>query len=305
MDILSIKNLTKKINSEIILDNISLNIEQHKITGLLGPNGAGKTTLMRLITFLDVQDAGNIFYKGKKLNNKDLAFFGYMPEERALYANMKIFDQLMYITALHGISKEDSTMRIINGLSMFNLTEFKNRYISQLSKGQKQKVQLLSTILHQPDFLILDEPFDGLDPISYKLLETQLLRLKENGMTILFSSHRLEQVEHFCEQVIMINRGKKIIEGSVNQLKEIHANNIIEFTTSTPLSESLTSGFNIVYQKDKEIHVSFSTNIEKNKFINQLTESNTNIINVQQHQVSLKDIFIKVVNESDNNKTNI
>lgn len=304
MDILSIKNLTKKINSEIILDNISLNIEQHKITGLLGPNGAGKTTLMRLITFLDVQDAGNIFYKERKLNNKDLAFFGYMPEERALYANMKIFDQLMYIASLHGISKEDSKMRIINGLSMFNLTEFKNRYISQLSKGQKQKVQLLSTILHQPDFLILDEPFDGLDPISYKLLETQLLRLKENGMTILFSSHRLEQVEHFCEQVIMINRGKKIIEGSVNQLKEIHANNIIEFSTSTPLSESITSGFNIVYQKDKEIHVSFSNNIEKNKFINQLTESNTNIISVQQHQVSLKDIFIKVVNDN-NNKINI
>ena len=216
---LSVKNISKSYVSHKALDNVSIDINQSSIFGLLGPNGAGKTSLIRIINQIINQDEGNIYLEGRPINYDDVRKIGYMPEERGLYKKMKVGDFLLFMGKLKGLSRNkciDSAKLWFDNLEVSN---WWNKNIEDLSKGMSQKVQFISTVLHNPNLIILDEPFSGFDPVNANLVKSNLLRLKVVGKTIIFSTHRMESVDELCDHVAMINNSKKILDGDTEKIK--------------------------------------------------------------------------------------
>ena len=203
------------------VDDVSFNIAEGSIFGMLGPNGAGKTTLLRMITGIFYQDEGTITFDGTPFNpSKDIMRIGYMPEERGLYKKMNIGDQALYLARLKGLSKKDALEKIRYWFKRLEMESWWNKKVQDLSKGMSQKLQFVTTILHDPRLIILDEPFSGLDPLNANLIKDEIFRLAKNGRTIIFSTHRMEQVEEICDHIILINKGSKILDGSVKQVKQ-------------------------------------------------------------------------------------
>lgn len=232
MNIFSAKDIVKKYDKYTALDGVSIDVKKNSIFGLLGPNGAGKTSLIRIINQITGPDSGELFFNGEKLQPKHIERIGYMPEERGLYKKMEVGEQALYLARLKGLSKQEATKRLKYWFEKFEITTWWNKKIEELSKGMQQKVQFIVTILHEPELLILDEPFSGFDPINANLIKNEILELKEKGTSIIFSTHNMSSVEELCDDIALINRSKKILEGSVKDIRKEYRTNTynVEFT---------------------------------------------------------------------------
>src|SRR5258705_1579494 len=232
MAILELHNLKKYFATQKAVDDISLSVEKGSIFGLLGPNGAGKTTLIRMITGIFYPDEGEIIFDGKKFDPiNDISYIGYMPEERGLYKKMKIGEQTMYLAQLKGLNRNDALKKIKQWFIRFEMETWWNKKVEDLSKGMSQKLQFVTTVLHEPKLIILDEPFSGLDPVNTNLIKDEIFKLAQEGSTIIFSTHRMEQVEEICDHIVLINKVGKKLDGTVKTVKQDFKENLFSDST--------------------------------------------------------------------------
>jgi ABC-2 type transport system ATP-binding protein len=246
---IQIQDVTKAYANHLALDKVSLSVPKQTIYGLLGPNGAGKTSLIRIINQITAPDSGEVFIDGEKLQPKHIAQIGYLPEERGLYKKMKVGEQALYLAQLKGVDKRIAEKRLKVWFERFEIMSWWNRKVEELSKGMQQKIQFVVTVIHEPRLLIFDEPFSGFDPINVNILKEEILRLRQEGATIIFSTHNMSSVEELCDNIALINNGKKILEGSVKEIKQQYRTNTYEVhltSVSTALGESLPNGFHLL-----------------------------------------------------------
>ncbi len=296
--ILQINNVGKSYQDKVALKDFDLNIPKGSIYGLLGPNGAGKTTLIRIINQIIEKDSGEIFFKDEKLNSKHISKIGYLPEERGLYKKVSVIDQLLYLGQLRGMSSKNAKDKALFWLAEMELFKEKSKKIEELSKGMQQKVQFIATVLHQPELLILDEPFSGFDPVNAELLTQKILFLNQEGCTILYSTHRMESVEDLCNYFALINQAEKVLDGSIQDIKTQFKTGLYIVITSSKLN-SLNGYFEIeneIILKNQEIKYSLKIKPENTQKAIQNIISQTNLIYFSEQIPSIKDIFIKKVN---------
>ncbi|MDD4143122.1 MAG: ATP-binding cassette domain-containing protein [Prolixibacteraceae bacterium] len=230
MDFFEAKNITKVFATTKALTDVSITVKKQSIFGLLGPNGAGKTTLIRIINQITAPDSGEIFLEGRKMKSSDVSLIGYLPEERGLYQKMKIGEQAVYLAQLKGLSKHDAIAALKKWFLKFEIMDWWNKKIEELSKGMQQKVQFITTVAHNPKLLIFDEPFSGFDPINATLLKKEILNLRDKGATIIFSTHNMASVEELCDHIALINKSVKIVDGPTNEIREKYKSNLFEIT---------------------------------------------------------------------------
>jgi ABC-2 type transport system ATP-binding protein len=249
--ILEALDVRKAYAAHVALDGVSLAIPEQSIFGLLGPNGAGKTSLIRIITQITGADSGEIRFQGQRLNPSHTANIGYLPEERGLYKKMKVGEQLLYLAQLRGLSRADAVQRIKKWLERFDLKPWSEKNVEDLSKGMQQKVQFIATVLHEPQLIILDEPFSGFDPINANLIKDEILELRQQGSTIIFSTHRMESVEELCDNIALINRSRKVLDGPVRQIRNQYKSNTYEVEGQGRLMV-VHPDFEVLEQKERE-----------------------------------------------------
>lgn len=302
MPLLELQNLKKYFSSQKAVDDISFSIDKGQIFGLLGPNGAGKTTLIRMITGIFYPDEGHINFDGKRFDPiNDIAQIGYMPEERGLYKKMKIGEQTMYLAQLKGMNRSDAQARIKEWFVKFNMESWWNKKVEDLSKGMSQKLQFVTTIVHDPRLVILDEPFSGLDPVNTNLIKDEIYRLAQQGATIIFSTHRMEQVEEICNHIVLINRGKKILDGTVAQVKQQFKENLFSIGTHQALSSGDgASPFETVGKKNGAQVVKIQEGKTPNDVLQHLLANGVQVNSFNEILPSLNDIFIKLVEGTPN-----
>src|SRR6187402_2832852 len=247
MPLLEVQNLKKYFATQKAVDDISFSVNKGSIFGLLGPNGAGKTTLIRMITGIFYPDEGQILFDGRKFDPiNDVIHIGYMPEERGLYKKMKIGEQAMYLAQLKGMSKKEAFEKIKEWFLKFEMQSWWNKKVEDLSKGMSQKLQFVTTVLHEPKLIILDEPFSGLDPVNANLIKDEIFDLAKKGSTIIFSTHRMEQVEEICDHIVLINKGEKLLDGTVTDIKNKFKENIYRIGVSTTAENLVTYIFEVI-----------------------------------------------------------
>lgn len=296
MNILEVQNLKKYFATQKAVDDISLQIKQGSIFGLLGPNGAGKTTLIRMITGIFYPDSGNILLKGKNFDpENDAKYIGYMPEERGLYKKMKIGEQALYLAQLKGLSRSDAMHKIKDWFKRFEMESWWNKKVEDLSKGMGQKLQFVITVLHEPDLIILDEPFSGLDPVNANLIKDEIFRLAQNGTTIIFSTHRMEQVEEICKHIVLVNKGNKILDGTVEEVKHQFKENLFSIQLETTPASVNSPCFEIVNPHGKELTVRIKEGYKPNDVLGYFINQGSNVVSFKEMLPSLNDIFIKLV----------
>ncbi len=232
--ILEANNIVKTYANHIALDNVSINIKENSIFGMLGPNGAGKTSFIRIINQITAPDSGTILFNGVPLNKNHIYDIGYLPEERGLYKKMKVGEQSIYLAQLKGLSRSEAIKRLKYWFEKFEITSWWNKKVEELSKGMQQKIQFIITVIHNPKFLIFDEPFSGFDPINVNILKEEILQLKKNGSTIIFSTHNMASVEEICDEIVLLNKSKVILEGDVDEIKERYKSNLYNIEITTP-----------------------------------------------------------------------
>lgn len=247
---LNVKNIVKQYASHRALDDVSLEVEKGKIFGLLGPNGAGKTSLIRIITQITAPDSGEVLFNGERLNVSHIANIGYLPEERGLYKKMEIGEQVLYLSKLKGLSTAEATKRIRFWFEKLDMANWWNKKVEDLSKGMQQKVQFVATVLHKPDLIILDEPFSGFDPVNADLIKNEILELNKAGATFIFSTHRMESVEELCDNIALINRSKKILDGPVADIKAQYRNNTYWVEYEGNYQAAATAPFQVLETED-------------------------------------------------------
>jgi ABC-2 type transport system ATP-binding protein len=299
VDALLVKDVTKQYATHKALDNVSITIPEKTIFGLLGPNGAGKTTLIRIINQIINSDSGTIQIFGEALKPSHIEIIGYLPEERGLYKKMKVGDQLLYLAQLKGLSRKDALTKIKHWLEKFEIKDWWHKKVEDLSKGMAQKVQFISTVLHEPKLIILDEPFSGFDPVNAQLITEKILELKDNGSTIIFSTHRMETVESLCDHIALINKSKKILEGPKKQVKD-------QYRSNTFIVEHRGNHFNLPsekYQLKSQSVIEdnlFSSTIQAvegvkgNQLIRDMIDI-TEVFSFQEKLPTMADIFISLV----------
>ena len=305
MDLLNVKNICKSYVNHRALDNISIDIPRSSIFGLLGPNGAGKTTLIRIINQIINQDSGQILLHGININYDDIRKIGYMPEERGLYKKMKIGDFLLFMGKLKGLSRSESINSARDWFNNLEVSNWWNKNIEDLSKGMSQKVQFISTVLHNPDLIILDEPFSGFDPVNANLIKKNLLRLKNEGKTIIFSTHRMESVDELCDNLAMINKSKKILSGKINDIKSAYKSDIYKIKHLNKINDK-TSNFSVIdskiaYDNIYESEIKLTKKISSNDLLRLLLSNSIEILEFKQKTPNMNDIFIMKVEEGNNN----
>jgi len=294
--VLSLKNLKKYYATQKAVDDISFDIAQGSIFGLLGPNGAGKTTLLRMITGIFYPDGGDIILDGKPFDAvHDIQKIGYMPEERGMYKKMKIGEQALYLAQLKGLSKSDATEKIKYWFKKFEMESWWNKKVEDLSKGMSQKLQFVITVLHEPQLIILDEPFSGLDPLNANLIKDEIYALAKKGATIIFSTHRMEQVEEICDHIVLVNLGKKILDGSVVDIKQQFKENIFSIETEAGINLSDSAAFSIVRKEASKTLVKINEGFRSNDVLQQLLAQKTQVVGFNEVLPSLNDIFIHLV----------
>ena len=301
--ILSISNLSKKYQNHVALNNINIDIPQGIIFGLLGPNGAGKTSLIRILTQITEADSGQILFNEKPLEPKHIRAMGYLPEERGLYKKMQVADQLLYLAELKGLSKQEAKTRLKYWVDKFEIKSWLNKKVEELSKGMQQKIQFIGTVLHEPEIIILDEPFSGFDPINAQLLTDEILLLKEKGATIIFSTHRMDSVELLCDQIALINLAEKILDGNVPELKERFKKNHFELSYTGQINlENLPLEMVSVAQKnDLNTALIKAKELMSNKqMIQLLLNTDINLISFAEKLPSMEEIFIEAVQQKNN-----
>ena len=228
MNIIEIRNVTKTFGEKVALSNVSLDIPEGKIFGLLGPNGAGKSTLIRIINRITIATEGQVFFKGHPITQDDVAAIGYLPEERGLYRKMKVGEQAMYLAQLKGMSAQDAATELKKWFVRFEIQDWWNKKVEELSKGMAQKLQFITTVVHKPSLMILDEPFSGFDPVNAEIIRQEILRLKQEGATIILSTHNMESVEELCDDIALINKARLVITGGVEEIRRKYGNNNVE-----------------------------------------------------------------------------
>jgi ABC-2 type transport system ATP-binding protein len=296
MNMLELRNLQKYFATQKAVDDISMSIPKGNIFGLLGPNGAGKTTLIRMITGIFYPDAGEIILKGKKFDpENDVRNIGYMPEERGLYKKMKIGEQAVYLAQLKGLSKAEAMPQIKDWFRRLEMETWWNKKVEDLSKGMSQKLQFVITVLHNPDLIILDEPFSGLDPINANLIKDEIYRLAQNGATIIFSTHRMEQVEEICDDIALVNKGKKILDGSVAEVKQQFKENLFEVSAENLPANIASPVFEVAHSNNNKLTVKINNGYKSNDVLNYFIGNGSSIISFREILPSLNDIFIKLV----------
>ena len=296
MAILEIKNLKKHFATQKAVDDISLSVEKGSIFGLLGPNGAGKTTLIRMITGIFYQDEGEIIFDGKKFDPiNDVVHIGYMPEERGLYKKMKIGEQAVYLARLKGLSRNDAMIKIKEWFVKFEMQSWWNKKVEDLSKGMSQKLQFVITVLHEPKLIILDEPFSGLDPVNSNLIKDEIFKLAKKGATVIFSTHRMEQVEEICDHIVLINKGQKILDGSVMQVKNNFKENLFSIGFEEKPTSTGHAAFEIVSTKERSLVVKITEGNKPNDVLNHFLDNGAHVLSFNEILPSLNDIFIKLV----------
>jgi len=296
MNILELQNLKKYFATQKAVDDISMVIPKGNIFGLLGPNGAGKTTLIRMITGIFYPDAGSILLNGKKFEpENDAKFIGYMPEERGLYKKMKIGEQALYLAQLKGLSRKDAMEKIKEWFKRLEMESWWNKKVEDLSKGMGQKLQFVITVLHEPELIILDEPFSGLDPINANLIKDEIYRLAQNGTTIIFSTHRMEQVEEICNNIILVNKGKKILDGTVQNVKQDFKENLFSVQLENVPDAITSNAFEIINTKNNGLTVKIHEGYKANDVLGYFINAGTGIVSFKEILPSLNDIFIKLV----------
>ena len=313
---IEIKNVSKTYGTYKALNDISINVPKQSIYGLLGPNGAGKTTLIRMLNQITAPDQGEIIFNGEKLNRNHISQIGYLPEERGLYKTMKVGEQAIYLAQLKGLSQKEAEKRLRFWFKKFDISDWWNKKVEELSKGMQQKIQFIVTVIHEPQLLIFDEPFSGFDPINVNLLKKEILDLRDKGATIIFSTHNMASVEELCDNIMLINKGNKILEGSVYQIKQDFKDHSFEIVLRHKDSETqrfkdtdsatlqlcdsatltLPEGFTLISEKtdnnrEMTLNVKAENDVDPNILINYLSEKGT-IISYKELLPSMNDIFI-------------
>ena len=303
-NLLSIDSVSKKFGTHTALNNISLNIPEGCIYGLLGPNGAGKTTLIRIINQISLPDSGKVFFNNQELNASHIKQIGYFPEERGLYPKMKIGEQAIYLAQLKGMDRKMARLELKKWFDKFEISDWWNKKVTELSKGMAQKVQFIVTVLHKPKLLIFDEPFSGFDPINANLIKDEILQLNKEGATVIFSTHRMESVEELCEYITLINKSNKILDGNLDEIKKDFKTNTFEVAVNAPDAKSLENKLKLEYETFDPTFRTIGDNLRMNirlvsgqnsdKLIN-LLNSNSRLIHFKEVIPNVNEIFINSV----------
>lgn len=303
MDIVRAEHVYKKFNTQVALEDVSISIREGSVFGLLGPNGAGKTTLIRIINQITAPDEGKLFFGDHQLCSNDIAYIGYLPEERGLYRKMKVGEQALYLAQLKGLSKADAWQRLKYWFEKFEIQGWWNKKIEELSKGMQQKVQFIVTVLHEPKLLIFDEPFSGFDPINTNLIKKEMLNLKEKGASIILSTHNMSSVEELCDDIALINKSKVILSGNVEEIRKDFKPNVYEVTFEgeiEKLKASLNDHYEVIEEK-KNHHLNTAliriyNHTVENELLSLIMPS-VHITSFNELIPGMNDIFIKVVEQ--------
>lgn len=299
MNLIELQQLKKYFATQKAVDDISFNIEKGSIFGLLGPNGAGKTTLLRMITGIFYPDSGNILFNGQKFDPiKDVGKIGYMPEERGLYKKMKIGEQALYLAQLKGLSKADAMQKIKAWFIKFEMESWWNKKVEDLSKGMSQKLQFVTTVLHEPELIILDEPFSGLDPVNANLIKDEIFKLAKNGSTIIFSTHRMEQVEEICDHIVLVNKGVKILDGTVQDIKNQFKENVYRLGATTGAHQLMTYIFEVIKHQPNELLLKLQHDSTTNDVLKFFINQDVAINSFNEVLPTINEIFIKLIEGS-------
>jgi ABC-2 type transport system ATP-binding protein len=294
--ILELKNLKKYYATQKAVDDISFSIERGQIFGLLGPNGAGKTTLLRMITGIFYPDEGTIIFDGKKFNPEhDIRYIGYMPEERGLYKKMKIGEQALYLAQLKGISRSEAMELIREWFNKLEMQSWWNKKVEDLSKGMQQKLQFVTTVLHRPRLIILDEPFSGLDPVNSNVIKDEIYKLAQSGCTVIFSTHRMEQVEEICDHIVLVNKGKKILDGTVHDVKQQFKENLFRIGFDELPDHHSHPSFELVRTDGNSAIVKINEGNRPNHVLRHYLDQDKTILSFDEILPSLNEIFIELV----------
>lgn len=301
MSILKAIDVCKQYSSHLVLDKVSMDVEEGEVFGLLGPNGAGKTTLIRMINKITAPDSGEILFFNKPIRQEDTALIGYMPEERGLYKKMKVSEQALYLAELKGLSTKVAKEKLQYWFERLEITSWWNKRLEELSKGMAQKVQFITTVLHEPKLLIFDEPFSGFDPVNAEQLKQEILNLRKNGTTIIFSTHNMSSVEEICDRIVLINNAKKILEGKVSVIKRRFCDNIFEIVTPIVKDLQLPYDCKICESKCNDSLQTIKVMIPKGRnadLINQILQQ-TDLISYKELLPSMNEVFIKTVTKNE------
>lgn len=294
---LKVENVSKHFGSKLAVDNISFEINEPGVFGLLGTNGAGKSTTIRMILGILKKDSGNITWNGKTVERKNINF-GYLPEERGIYPKTKIYEQLLFFAELKGMKKEEATKEIDYWMGRLKVEEYKNMLAEKLSKGNQQKIQFIISILHNPELIVLDEPFSGLDPVNTEMLREVILELVEKGKYIVMSSHQMTSIEEFCKDIVIINKGKTVLKGNLQEIKNSYKANRLEIDTEKDISKEIEKlNMQIIKQVDRNYEISIDNEEKAYSLMKNLVNNNIKINKFELKRPSLNDIFIEKVGE--------
>lgn len=292
------KDVVKQFSQHLALNKVSIRVPEGAVFGLLGPNGAGKTTLIRIITRITAPDSGEVLLNGNPLSREDIYKIGYLPEERGLYKKMKVGEQAMYLARLKGMTRDDAHREIVKWFNKFEIMDWYNRKVEELSKGMQQKVQFISTIIHNPDLLIFDEPFSGFDPVNAELIKQEMLKLKAEGKTIILSTHNMESVETLCDEIALINKSEVVLQGSVYNLRNEHKKDIYKFRLlvdefdNSELNLDLLT--NVRYNEFTDIRIKKPLDMDKTQLIKLMLDK-YKIASFEEELPTMNEVFIETV----------
>ena len=297
---LECKNITKKFGNFTALDNVSIEVPDGKIFGLLGPNGAGKTTLIRIINRITIPTDGRVYFDGKAVDDAFVRKIGYLPEERGLYKKMKVGEQMMYLARLKGLSKAQAESELRKWFVKFKIQSWWNKKVEELSKGMAQKVQFIATVVHKPKLLILDEPFSGFDPVNAQTIRNEILQLKEEGATVILSTHNMESVEELCDNIALINKSHVVVTGATDDVRERYGTDQVEvlYKGGSVTGRTFTTNLSEELRDHNRAVLDVSDGFAMKDVLAELAASNAEIISVKKMVPRMNDIFIKLVSES-------
>ena len=304
MGIIECKGVSKSFGEKVALDNVSLEIPKGKIFGLLGPNGAGKTTLIRIINRITIPSGGSILFDGRPITQEDVEKIGYLPEERGLYRKMRVGDQAMYFAQLKGMSAGEAKLELMQWFKRFGIESWWNKKVEELSKGMAQKVQFITTVVHKPSLLILDEPFSGFDPVNAQVIREEILRLKDEGATIILSTHNMESVEELCDNIALFNKSHVVVTGGVNEIRRKYGNNNVELVyTSDSTIKSERGVFDVISDTDDSGRhtavLSLGTSSSTNEALKSIIAQGLTVNSFKELVPRMNDIFIKLIKEEE------
>ena len=303
MGLIQCKDVCKSFGEKVALDHVSVDIPKGKIFGLLGPNGAGKTTLIRIINRITIPNGGEVLFNDRPITQDDVEKIGYLPEERGLYRKMKVGEQAMYFAQLKGMSSRDAAVELKKWFVRFGIESWWNKKVEELSKGMAQKVQFITTVVHKPSLLILDEPFSGFDPVNAQIIREEILRLKAEGATIILSTHNMESVEELCDNIALINKSHVVITGGVDEIRHKYGNNNVELIYTGNVLASASGVFNVLSdQDDAGRHtavLALENGADGNKALREIISQGVTVNSFKELVPRMNDIFIKLVTEED------